>query len=187
MDFCHPRSFEQFNLPDNLFISKARKVIGIAFNHPIADFENSVKQDVMHKEVYYIRSFYALMFFTDRDNHIFLIKNNKTYIDVMFGNLYKCLQSKSIRANMNLVLFLYKFYLNVEPTKMVYNLMRFNLVHQLVYNLDKTGVVDFVISLVTPFDMYVSFVMFFDAYEGLLGRFWPILVTFGFGGIWRFW
>lgn len=152
MEYFHPRNYEQFKILDNFKAERLRKVFSIAFDPDVGEGSGVDDKNIEHKYIYYIRSFYAVMFLTDKDNHIFLIKTNKTFIEVLFNNLYRALKETSNVVQMNLILHLYKFYYNVEPNKMVYNFLRFNLIHHLIFNIDKPGVVDFIITLVDPFD-----------------------------------
>lgn len=152
MDYQYPRTFEQFGILDTFKAERLRTVVSIAFNPGMMDKHGMDDKSIDHREVYYVRCFYAVMFLTDRDNHIFLIKNNKTFIEVLFNNLYRALKETSNVVNMNLVLYLYKFYFNVEPNRMIYNFLRFNLVHHLIFNVDKPGVSDFLITVIDPFD-----------------------------------
>lgn len=152
MDYSHPRNFDQFKILDNFKAERLRKVVSIAFDPDMGENSNNDEKNIEHKYIYYIRSFYAVMFLTDKDNHIFLIKTNKTFIEVLFNNLYQTLKMMNHVVNMNLILHLYKFYFNVEPNKMIFNFLRFNLIHHLVFNIDKKGVVDFMATLIDPFD-----------------------------------
>lgn len=152
MDYFHPRNFDQFTILDNFKAERLRKVVSIAFSSDIPEDIKEENKDIENKDIYYIRSFYAVMFLTDKDNHIFLIKTNKTFIEVLFNNLYRALKESNNQIQLNLILHLYQFYFNIEPSKMIFNFLRFNLVHHLIFNLDKQGVVDFLISIIDPFD-----------------------------------
>jgi len=127
-----------------------KAIVQLAFGFGDSELDNDTMQN---KSIFFVRSFYAAMFLTDRDNHTFLSKTGTEFISQLFKNIYLSFKETVVVNNLHLIIHLYTFYLNMEPTIFCYNFLKYRLANQLLYNLDKSFVVDFLISLINPFDM----------------------------------
>lgn len=145
------RTFRDLSILENYENEKLRKIMSIAFGGTrfVDEYEYDSIQD---KSMYYIRAFYSVMILTDKENHIFLSRNNSIFINQFFKEIHSSLSQPVIVNHMKLLIHLYRFYMLSEPTKFTSNFLRYGLVHNLLHNVDKEGVADFIVTLLNPFD-----------------------------------
>ena len=49
-----------------------------------------------NKEIYLLRAFYATIFLTLPENHVFLLRNNSSFLGNLFGQIYTVLRPSVI-------------------------------------------------------------------------------------------
>ena len=148
-------TFEKFKIKETEDYKRLKNIMEAAFGDNInIDKHQNLDQDTIpNKPLFFLRSYYAVMFLVDPDNHYFLVKNNAQFIDKLFENIYKSLKQKIVVNHYRLIVFIMQFYMSAEPTIFVYNFLKYRLAHQLILNVKKPFVAEFLISLISPLEM----------------------------------
>lgn len=120
--------------------------MSLAFSSDLGPLGGSSEPDVVNKEIYYLRAFYATVFLTLPSNHIFLSRHNSSFLTALFDSIYTALRPSSgynyngekeendygnsnLTVHYPLILHLYNFYLSVLPSLFTYHMLNNNLFH----------------------------------------------------------
>ena len=82
--FDHPKTYEQFKLPHDADTEKLRRIMSLAFSSDLGTGTGPSEADVVNREIYYLRAFYATVFLTQPSNHIFLSRHNSSFLSALF-------------------------------------------------------------------------------------------------------
>jgi len=147
------RTFRDYSLLENAETEKLRKIMAMAFGtHGIEENDDPEQEIIADKSIYFIRAFCAAMVLSDRDNHMLLAKYNSIFVEEFCIEIEKSMKTDIIVNHLKLILYLYRFYMQTEPARFLKGFLKHGLLHQLLHNIDREGVVDFLVSLMNPAD-----------------------------------
>lgn len=85
-------------MPSDAETEKLRRILSLAFNSDI-DYDAKAPNaefEMANKEIYLLRAFYATIFLTHPENHVFLVRHNSCFIENLFSQIYTVLRPSVI-------------------------------------------------------------------------------------------
>lgn len=142
------RDYLQFLIPNTLEMKKLHRIISIAFDS--INLKGGLQMgeaDIQRRKYYYIRAFYALMFFCNSDNHTIMLKIDSSYLSLIFHQLFDGVKSEIIPMHAGMMVSLFQFYRLVDPYSFYIEIIRNNTIYLLLMNIDNSRIMDFMISI----------------------------------------
>jgi hypothetical protein len=99
------------------------------------------------QKYYYIRAYFALSFLTTVENHQFLLGFDSAYISTVFMYISECLETEVFPFHMSMMITMLDFFRTVDPFTFYIEMIKYNMVYVLLYNIDNQRCLDFLVNI----------------------------------------